>query len=629
MTESLLFGLGKLAKVDIGNKHRVIEVGETVCQVLYRRSETPEGMKEEDPRTGARVALNEIRKVSNHRANLGQPYAQRMSSAVAPLKYPHFRALWAATIFSASGTFIQTVSASWLMFELTDSSTWVGWMAASATLPLLFFSLSAGALADMFDRTKLMLIAQGIMGGSAAAMAVFTFFDLITPGLLLGLGLLLGTGLALNVPAWQALVPDLVPRGMVASAVALNSAAFNAARAIGPAIGGFIVLALGPAIGFGINAITYVAVIVVLMIVGPQLIARDRESAGMRSAISLGVRFARFTPTFRRLLMLVALFAVTSAVVQAILPVHTDSLGGSEAMYGLLLGAMGAGALVGAVVRPKLLRILNRSSIPITVTLFGAAGILLGLAPNLIVAATAMLLLGLFWLLTLTTFNASAQLMAPEWIRGRAMSFYTLAFVGILPIGSILSGMIADEIGTSGAIVAFSSGALLLGLVSPRFRVPRLEEIETPAFTPDKIAQPHDDTQEGGPVIVLNTWSIRKSDFTDFVDIMNEVRLVRLSTGAYRWRLFRRTSDPTILTELFATASWEDHLAQHSRIDDASAHLIARARNFDSSGGPRTRHLIAIDVENPPDFDEMVASHDHLHSIDGSIPVDVKPDERS
>ena len=545
-----------------------------------------------------------------------------MTSAVAPLRYPHFRALWAATVFSASGTFIQAVAGSWLMFELTGSSTWVGWMVASALLPLFFLSLAAGALADMFSRTKLMLIAQVIMGGSAVAMAVFTATGRINPPLLLGLGLLLGSGLALNIPAWQALLPDLVPRGLVASAVALQSVAFNAARAVGPAIGGVIILAFGPEAGFAINAITYSAVIVVLLIIGPQLASRERETASMGSAITLGIRFARFTPEFRSLLTLVSLFALTTAVVQATLPVHTDHLGGSEATFGLLLGAMGAGALLGAFLRPRILRRLKGNLVPYTITLFGITGIVLGLAPNLAVAAIAMFLIGVFWLLTLTTLNASAQLMAPQWIRGRAMSLYTLAFAGILPIGSILSGMAADQIGTSGSLVVFSSGALFLGLVSPRFGIPRVDDIETPEFTPERIMQPHSEASlEGGPVIVLNTWTIGEADFTGFVSIMNEIRRVRLSTGAYRWRLFRSTTDPTRMTELFAVESWEEHLAQHTRIDDASAALITKARSYDQADGPKTRHLIAIDVERPPDFDDLVATHDDLHQVDGSIPI--------
>lgn len=546
-----------------------------------------------------------------------------MSSAVAPLRYRQFRSLWAANILSASGTFIQTVAGSWLMLELTGSSTWVGLMVSSSLLPLFFLSLASGALADMFDRTKLMLIAQGIMGGSATAMAVFTYLDMMTPGLLLGLGLLLGSGLALNLPAWQALMPDLVPRGLVASAVALQSAAFNAARAVGPALGGFILVAYGAAAGFGINALTYLVVIGVLLFIGPQLAARQPDRVPMGSAISQGLRYARFTPEFRSLIGLVSVFAVTSAVIQAVLPVHTVTLGGAEATYGILLGAMGAGALMGAILRQRLLAQINSSSVPYTITAFGICGVVLGVAPNVVVAFAAMLAVGFFWLLTLTTLNASAQLMAPEWIRGRAMSLYSLAFAGVLPLGSILSGMVADWIGTTGAIAAFSSGALALGIMSPRFRVPPIHEIETPEFTGMRSpAHPDIGGLEGGPVIVLNTWRVEETDLAEFASVMNEIRLVRLTTGAYRWRLFRDIAEPTRLTELFAVDSWEEHLAQHRRIDDASAELIALARSFDRGDGPSSRHLIAIDVEDPPDFDAMIAAHAAMHQTDSSIRLD-------
>lgn len=546
-----------------------------------------------------------------------------MTSAVEPLKYPHFKWLWAGNVLSASGTFVQSVAGSWLMWELTESSTWVGLIVASATLPLLFFSLSAGALADRFDRAKLMLIAQAVMGGSAAAMAILTYLDLMTPGLLLTLGLVIGTGLALNLPAWQALVPDLVPRGLVASAVALNSAAFNAARAIGPAFGGFLVAAYGAEAGFGFNALSYVAIIIALIAIGPNLMTSTRERPqSMRSAISTGIRFARFTPAFRNLMILVAVFALSSAVVQAVLPVHTVHLGGGPVAFGVLYGAMGAGALTGVIVRPRIGSWVSGSWVPHTMMLFGGAGILLGLAPSVWVGGAAMFLAGMFWLLTLVTLNATAQLMSPGWIRGRAMSIYTLAFAGVLPIGSIASGLVADQIGTPSSLMVFSAGAVAIGLIAPRLGVPHIDDIATPEFTESVDANPpHDDeTFEGGPVLVLNTWQIEESDFTEFTNVMNEVRLVRLSTGAYRWRLFRHTSDPTRLTELMVLQSWEDHLAQHHRIDDDAATLLRRARSFDRDEGPITRHLIAVDVQDPPNFADLVATHDELHQTDGSIP---------
>jgi MFS family permease len=544
-----------------------------------------------------------------------------MTSAVAPLRYGSFRTLWVASVLSAVGTFIQSVASSWLMFELTRSNTWVGMMVASTTLPLLFFALAAGALADMFDRTKLMLLAQGIMGGSALAMTILTALGSITPNLLLGLGLLLGVGVALNLPTWQALLPDLVPRGMIASAVALQSAAFNVARAIGPAIGGALVVAVGPAAGFGINTLTYGFVILALLIVGRSLTVRERHATSLGTAIGLGLRYARFTPVFRRLLALVSIFAVTSSVVQAVLPGHTETLGGNAGTLGILLGAMGAGALLGAFTRQQFLDRFRKRSLMTTITLFGLSGIGVGLATTVPMAFVFMFLSGIFWVLTLTNLNATAQLMAPEWIRGRAMSLYSLAFGGILPIGAIIAGVLADVVGTGESMVILCSGAVILGIFSPRFGIPTLDEVVSPEFSTGREAPIHDETVEGGPVLIFNTWKIDEADFDAFTAVMNRVRLVRLRTGAYRWRLLRNVSDPLRLTELFAVGSWEEHLAQHRRIDDASAEVIALARSFDRAEGPVTRHLIAVDVESPPNFDELVVAHEEMHQTDGSIPI--------
>ncbi len=523
-------------------------------------------------------------------------------------------------MLSAIGTFIQSVTGSWLMLDLTGSNTWVGLMVASSTLPLLFFALAAGALADMFDRTKLMLVAQAIMGSSALAMAIFTFTDRITPPILLGLGLLLGTGVSLNLPTWQALLPDLVPRGMIASAVALQSAAFNAARAVGPAIGGAILAAFGPAVGFGINSLTYLFVIVALLIVGRRLVVRERDSVSLGTAIGLGVRFARFTPVFRRLLGLVAMFAITSAVLQSVLPNHTRSLGGAEVAYGILLGAMGVGALFAAAIRPRFMRRFPDRPAQLTITGFGISGITVALAPAVWVAGIGMFVAGFFWVLTLTGLNATAQLISPAWIRGRAMSLYSLSFGGILPVGSILAGILADATSTSTAMLIMSASAGTLGLFVPSFRVPSLNNVELPEFSEDRLPPDHDVTVAGGPVVVLNVWQIDRDDYHRFTGMMNEVRLVRLRTGAYRWQLLRTAADPLRLVELFEVTSWEEHLAQHRRIDDRSAALLAKVRAFDNGDGPTTRHLIGVDPDNPEGLNQLIIEHDALHQFDGSIP---------
>ena len=544
-----------------------------------------------------------------------------MTTTVAPLRIRRFRTLWLASIFSNVGSFLQAVAASWLMLQLTGSATWVGLMAASSTLPLLFLSLAAGAVADMFDRRWVLVGAQLTMGASATAMAILTALDRITPGTLLALGLLLGTGLAFNLPAWQATVPDLVPRGMVASAVALNSVAFNVARSVGPALGGLIIAVAGPQLAFALNALSYLGVIIVLISLARVMPTPDREETSMVNAIALGVRFARFTPAFRRLLALAAMFALTSAVVQAILPNRTDELGGDEVAYGLMLGAMGLGALGGGFSRQVVSNRLGPLTIPVSIVLFSVATIGVGLAGSVAIGIVTMLVAGTAWVWALATMNATAQLMSPEWVRGRAMSLYTLSFVGILPLGSILAGWLADHIGADGAYLWLGIVGAVVGiLVAPALHIPTLGDVETPEFEETRN-QPDHVITVGGPVLITTSWDVDHRRLDEFLSVMQQVRLVRLRTGAYRWRLYRDASNPHRLTELFLTVSWEEHLAQHRRIDDADAATLRLARSLDVAGSPRTTHRVAVDIDKPENWTELVDAHAEYHKRDGSVPL--------
>jgi len=529
-----------------------------------------------------------------------------------------------ASVVSNVGSFLQAVAASWLMLELTHSSLWVGLMAASATLPLLFLALPAGALADMVDRRRILLVSQGLMGSAALGMALLAFLDAVTPGLLLTLGLMLGTGLALNLPAWQAMVPDLVPRGLVASAVALNSVSFNVARAVGPALGGLIVATAGPDLAFFINGISYVGVIAVILSWREEGNRSDPPDS-MRNAIALGLRFARFTPPFRRLLAVAAGFALTSAVVQSLLPnVTEEGLEGGAAMFGLLLGAMGLGALAAAFTRQTAQQRLGRLMVPLSIVGFGIAGSGVGLSRTAALTALSMFVAGIFWVWTLSTLNATVQLLAPEWIRGRAMSLYTLAFVGILPVGSIVGGAIGDVLGAPEAVAVLSLATIVIGLVTVRAGVPGLGEVVATEPPADWNLEPHGFDMIGGPVMVVSTWVIRHSELEEFLEAMNRLRLVRLSTGAYRWRLYRNAEDPHRMTEVMVLNSWQDHILQHKRIDTEAAEAIQAAAAFDRASGPTTRHLVAVEVQDRqarPHWEELLAVHRDLHGQDGSIPL--------
>jgi MFS family permease len=549
-------------------------------------------------------------------------------SSTGPLHYREFRRLWAASILSNLGSLLQTVAATWLMLELTGSPLWVGLMVAAPTLPLLVVAMPAGAMADLLERRRVVLVSQAVMAAVATATAALHYAGLLTPGLLLTLGLALGMAMSVNLPSWQAMVPDLVPNHHVAGAIALNSASANAARAVGPALGGAIVAVAGPGPAFLANAASYLVVIAAVSALPRRGLIDQPEP--MASAIALGLRYARFIPAYRWLLLVAASFALTSAVVQAVLPSFTaEVLAGGAATYGVLLGMMGAGALVGAFTRQAAAERLGGRMVPTSIAVFGLAGVLLGLAPNVVVAAGAMLAGGLVWVWILSTLNATTQLLSPAWVRGRMMSLYMLSFLGFMPLGSILAGVLADLAGPEAALVGLSVATVLLSVGVTRVPLPSLQHVVTPTVPESYQPPPHPIEVEGGPVMILTTWVITDEALAEFLDVMEQLRRVRLRTGAYRWRLYRNVGDPHRMTEVFLLHSWDDHLRQHGRIDTEAADIIQRARAFDVENTPTTRHLAAIDVRDPtqrPDWDALVAVHDDMHRTDGSIPL---PDEQA
>jgi len=546
--------------------------------------------------------------------------ARPRGQATAPLRVPGFRVLWVAATVSNLGSFLQQVAAAWLMLRLTGSPTWVALMVASNTMPLLLFALPAGALADLRDRRRQLVAAQAAMAVAALAMAVLDWTGQATPPRLLALGLLLGAGFAFNLPAWQSFIPDLVPRELVPSAVALNSASFSVARAVGPALGGALVATAGAGWAFALNAVSYLAIIGALLASRPRPGSAVREGSGGRSgsitgAIGDGLRFAAFTPPVQWLLAVAAGFALTGSVVQATLPNFTeDALGGDAVDFGLLLGAMGVGALVAAFTRPAVSERLGRSMVPAAITLFGLAGVGVGLSRSLPVAIALMLLVGLAWVWTLSTLNATTQLLAPRWVRGRVMSLYTLAFLGFVPLGSIIAGVLGEVVGVPAAFVVLCGASVVLGLVSARLPLPVLGEVAARGAALDPVPHdprwPHPAEVHGGPVTVMTSYRLEEEDLEPFLDVMARLRAVRLRTGAHRWRLYRDVADPHKVSEIYVLPTWEQHLSQLARLDQGDLDLIRHARGFDRSGaegGPHVTHLAAIDVTDRPTWDDLVA----------------------
>lgn len=541
----------------------------------------------------------------------------------APLRVPAYRRVWGGAVVSHVGTFLQLVAAPWLMNELTGSPLMVALVASALWLPRLFLTVPAGVLADVFDRRNLLMAGQLFNAATVTVLAVLAWRGDVTPGALLTLSLVLGMGSAVALPAYQTLLPDLVPGPLLANAVTLNSAAFNVARAVGPSIGGALVAVGLTPLAFFINAGSYLVVVVMLLTIPREITDSSGRQPMLRSAAA-GMRYARFTRPIRVALAVTGAFALTAASVQSLLPsVVSDDLGLGADAFGFLYGAFGTGALVGAVSRERGRRMLAGNMVlPVSIAGFGLGGVVFGLSRHPVLSGIALASAGLFWVWTMTTLNASIQMLAPRWVRSRVTSLYVVA-AGLQPIGAFAAGLIAEAAGAGVAVAIMTGGTIILGLYARRLTLPILDEIVAPAPPDDWSMAPHPLRVGGSPVNVVTTWEIDPHDADAFFAAMRELRRQRLRTGARRWALYRDASEPFRISESFEVYDWDEHLAQHSRIDTEAAAAIRHARSFDRSGSPSTRHLAGIDLLNADQSiaDQLLTVHEGFHETDGSLPL--------
>ncbi|MGH3442499.1 MAG: MFS transporter [Nitriliruptorales bacterium] len=551
--------------------------------------------------------------------------AEPAPSAWAPLRAVEYRRLLGASFFSVLGLFLHTVAASWVMLRLTDSPFMVALVTASAFIPRLFASIPAGAVADIVSRRTILIWAHVVNAGFALTLAWLQFTGALTPALIVVLSLGLGLGSSLSLPAYQAIVPDLLPRSLVAAAVSLQSGMFNAARAVGPALGGVLVAADLPDLAFALNGVSYLFVAVAAATFGGDFRADDPEPVGR--AMTVGLRYVRHSPLFVRIIIVTALFSTMAGSVQPLLPnIANDDLGLGARGYGILFACFGGGAMLGAVLVERVrMRRAGRPMVPFAIAGFGVAGIVFGLSRNPYLSGAVLAVVGMFWVWTLATLNATVQLSAPRWVRGRAMSIYLMAFTGAYPIGSLTAGAVAESIGAGNAVAIFCTGALAVGLWSRRKELPAIADLVEPTLPEEWAARPHEFAAvAGSPVVVATDWRIHPADAPEFFAVMRELRRHRIRTGAQRWVLFRNAAEPEMMTEVFEVEDWQEHLRQHGRMDAEAVAVIEKARSFDRDGGPHSRHLVGIALrapEGPPDWDELLAVHAVLHAKDGSIPL--------
>ena len=390
---------------------------------------------------------------------------RRTDSALAPLGEPLFRSLWIAAVISYTGTWMQNVGAGWLMTELTTSPLMVSLVQAAAAIPVFLVVLPEGALADMVDRRRLLLFTQSWMVVAAAALGVLTFFGAVSPWLLLVFTFLMGVGAVMNDPAWQAITPEVVSPQRHASAVALNSAGFNVARAVGPAIGGLIVAAAGSGWSFLVNAASFFGVIFFLYR-WKSIPQKPLPTKGMREAILEGFRYVRSAPQVRSVLIRTGAFSIGAASLLALLPVICQPHGAQG--YGFLLTCFGVGACAGAAVLPRLRLQYSVDGLVAGATIvFAAMTFLAGQVHVFEWLCLVLFTAGAAWIGILACFNVVAQTMCPSWMRARALSMYLLVLQGGMAIGSALWGAVAARQGVPAGL-AWSALAMIVGLFTIR-----------------------------------------------------------------------------------------------------------------------------------------------------------------
>ena len=518
--------------------------------------------------------------------------------ALQPLRHPMFRAVWVASLASNFGGLIQSVAAAWQMTQLAPSAAMVALVQASTTLPVVLFSLAAGAAADNLDRRRLMIVAQLFMLVVSAALAGFALMGWLTPWLLLTFTFLIGCGSALNGPAWQASVGDLVPRPEVPAAVTLNAVGFNLARSIGPALGGAIVALFGAVAAFALNALTYTGLIAVLARWRPPRVERvlPRETLGL--AMSAGVRYVAMSPNIRRVLLRGFAFGLGAIAVQALLPLVARGLpGGSAGTFTVLLAAMGAGAIFAALNMPRIRAWLPLQRLVLAGTVLQALGtVAVAYAPNIWFAVPAMLVSGVAWITVANSLTVAAQMALPDWVRARGMSIYQMCLMGSTAAGAAFWGQVAtwSSVRDSLSVAAFTG--VILMLVVQRLTADRgTEEDLTPSqvLKVPEIPKP----PRRGRIRLQIEYLIDPARESEFLAVMQESRRSRLAQGALDWELLHDITEPGRYVEQITDESWTEHLRRFDRITAADAQLRDRRLAFHVADEPPrvTRYLVEAD----------------------------------
>lgn len=524
-------------------------------------------------------------------------------SPLAPFKNSIFRSVWIASLASNFGGLIQSVAAAWMMTAISNSVDMVALVQASTALPVMLFSLASGAIADSFNRRKVMLIAQFFMLAVSVALTLAAWYGALTPWLLLSFTFLIGCGTALNNPSWQASVGDMVPRADLPAAVALNSMGFNLTRSVGPAIGGVIVATAGAAVAFAVNAASYIALIFVLLRWKPVVDHNPLPRERIGHAMTAGLRYVAMSPNIEKVLLRSFVFGLTAISVLALLPlVARDIVQGGPLLYGVLFGAFGIGAVGGALISARLRQVLSSERIVrLGFVGFAACAGIAALSTMPWLTCVALLIGGASWVVSLSLFNVTVQMSTPRWVVGRALSLYQTAVFGGMALGSWIWGLLAESYGASEALLI--SAVLMIAGAALGLKWFTLPEQTALNLDPaNRFKEPHlalDLKPRSGPIAIMIEYIIREEDVPEFLDMMAERRRIRRRDGARQWTLSRDLENPELWMETYHTPTWVEYIRHNQRMTQADAFISERIRKLHSGAEPPRVHRM---IERPTDW---------------------------
>ena len=517
----------------------------------------------------------------------------------APFGHRAFLLLWVATLISNIGTWMHEVGAAWLMTTLNSSPAVVSLVQAATTLPVFLFALYAGALADRLDKRKMLIAINIYLLVIVSVLAVLVHFQLVTPLGLILFTLAIGTGTAFMAPAWQAIVPALVPKDTLQPAIALNSMGINISRAIGPALAGVLIAAVGLSAPFFVNALSHVVIIVALIAWRNSAPAPKKTSQPVANAMLTGLRHVAHNAPLKATLLRSFSFFIFASAYWALLPlVVRDIEGGGATLYGILLTLIGTGAVLGAVILPNLRARMDANQLSASGVVGTAIAMgVLALASDPISASAAALLGGLSWIAVLTTLNVSAQTALPNWVRARGLAVSLMVFFGSMSAGATLWGQVATATSTPIALITAAMGMVIALLLTRREKLGQGEGLDlSPAmhWPAPQITLPEEGLTDRGPVMVTVEYRIDESDVDAFLETIREWSHERWRDGAFEWRVFQSAETPDLWIEAFTVSSWEEHMAQHERVSLSDKGLQEKVRMFDRRAtGPVVKHFIA------------------------------------